>query len=356
MSLFLLASASAQSDTGRTDLIKLADSVVMTDARISQWQATVDQFGPDVMSEWERGLYDGAIGNHARARQWLLQAAVKGNTPPNDALCLAYKLAHGTQRENRDDLFGEKKKSDLAVAQVQTWYQDAVAKLSSKQPLSAEETAAFAGVEGLPDGEEGSKLAHQRIVICRNLSNAPSLDKLLRAAHAAGKPLPPYALNYLGAGSEEAQRFDDAAAWYARAAQAGLLIAGTNQIRLRERVAAPGANDPLWTDLLAGYHAQAKLGDGNAMLLLADAIERGLGGPADIDTAIRLYQAGIDADLPGNADDREINQSMAYVFHGMHAQERLTEHYQAGRFKLSNDDQRKKYLSMQFLLKEAFGK
>ena len=33
----------------------------------------------------------------------------------------------------------------------------------------------------------------------------------------------------------------------------------------------------------------------------------------------------------------------------------LTEHYQAGRFTLDSDDERKKYLSMQFLLTEALG-
>lgn len=346
---------SAQAETIRADLLKLPGAVPFTDSRIKEWQPLVAEFGGRVFSEWERGLYEGAVGNHEQARKWLLKAADKGAAPEEQTLCLAYKLARGTAKENPNDLFGEKKKSDVAVDQVQTWYESAVAKQPKKQKLTPEEKAAFAGIDSLPDGETGNKLAHQRIVICRNLTNAPSPDKLFRAALEANRPLPPYALNYLGAGAEEAGRLEEASKWYAKAAEAGFPIARTNQVRLLERMATLAPGDRAWEKLLIGYRQRAEADDGSAMILLADIMECGISGPINLDIAILLYKAGLDAGWSGGTAE-EINSGMAYVFLCLHAQERLTEHYQTGRFKLASDDERKKYLSMQFLLKEAIGK
>lgn len=71
--------------------------------------------------------------------------------------------------------------------------------------------------------------------------------------------------------------------------------------------------------------------------------------------AILFYKAGFYADKPGR-EAKEINLGMAYVFLALDAQERLIELFQARRVKLTSDDERTKYLSMQFLLQEAFGK
>ena len=81
-------------------------------------------------------------------------------------------------------------------------------------------------------------------------------------------------------------------------------------------------------------------------------MERGLSGVSSVAAAIELYKKALDF----GTSKPEINEGMGYVFLAMYAQERLTEHYQAGRFKLASDDERKKYLSMGFLLNEAFGK
>ena len=351
--LALLACISpAQAETSRADLLKLPGAAPFTEARIREWQPLVTKFGSKVFSAWEQGLYEGALGNHELARKWLLKAAEKHTVPQTQSLCLAYKLARGTQPENSNDLFGEKKKSDAAVAQVQSWYASAIVKQQKKQKLSSEEKAAFAGVDGLPDGDEGSELARRRIIICRNLSYAPSPEKLFRAAFKAGAVLPPYALNYLGTVTEQAELFDEANQWYFRAAWAGFSRAHTNLIRLHERVSSPPIGDPSWESLQLDYARQAEAGDGSAMILLADAFERGLSGSTSVAAAIELYKKALDF----GTSKPEINEGMGYVFFAMHAQERLTEHYQTGRLKLESDEERKKYLSMGFLLKEAFGK
>ncbi len=351
--LVMLTSAiSAHAETTRADLLKLPGAVPFTEARVREWQPLVAEFGSKVFSEWERGLYEGAIGNHEQARKWLLKAADKASAPESLSLCLAYKLARGTQRENPDDLFGEKKKSDAAVEQVQTWYENALAKRAKRKKLSLEEKAAFSAIDALPDGDEGEKLARQRIVVCRNLTTFPSPDKLFRAAAEKGRSLPPYALNYLGIGDEQAARFDQAADWYFRAAEAGFIPARTNLVRLHERVTSPAVGDPHWESLLVDYARAANEGDASAMILLADAMERGLSGVSSAAAAIELYKKALDF----GTSKPEINEGMGYVFLAMYAQERLTEHYQAGRFKLANNDERKKYLSMGFLLNEAFGK
>lgn len=198
------------------------------------------------------------------------------------------------------------------------------------------------------------QLARRRIVICRNLTDAPSPYKLFRAAFDAKQVLPPYALNYLGGVAEEGDRFEEAAKWYEMAVKAGFPIARTNQLRLRERMTSPPPGDRVWESLLVGYRQQAEAGDGSAMIFLADIMERGICGPSNLDAAIQLYKAGIDADRPGDAVN-ERNGGMGYVFLALYAQERLSEHYQAGRFKLDGDVERKKYLSMSLLLKDAFG-
>lgn len=346
--LLLAGISSALAETTRTDLLKMPGAVPFTDERIRAWQPLVDKYGNRVFSAWERGLFEGAVGNHEQAHTWLLKAADKGTAPAAQSLCLAYKLAHGTQPEDRDDLFGEKKKSDAAIKQVQSWYESALAKRDKKKKLTPEETAAFAGMDSLPEGEERSLLAHRRIVACRNLTNAPAPEKLFRTAIAAGEILPPYALNYLGTMAE----FDEAHDWYFRAADAGFIIAHTNLIRLHERVTSLPVEDLHWGSLLADYARQAEAGDGSAMILLADASERGLSGSTSVAAAIELYKKALDF----GTSRPEINEGMGYVFLAMYAQERLTEHYQAGRLKLETDDERKKYLSMGFLLKEAFGK
>lgn len=353
--LFMLVGVTtAQAETTRADLLKMPGALPFTAARIKEWQPLVAKFGDKVFSDWERGLYEGAVGKPEQSRQWLLKAAAKGTAPDNQALCLAYKLARGSVKENPDDLFGEKKKADAAMAQVQTWYESAVAKQENKRGLTPEEKAAFTGVDSLPDGDEGEKLARRRIVICRNLTDAPSPNQLFRAALNAKQALPPYALNYLGAAAEEANRFDEAANWYAKASEAGFPIARSNQIRLRERMTSPAPGDRAWESLLVGYRQQAEAGDGSATILLADSMERGISGPTNQDVAILLYKAGLDAARP-SSEANDFNDGMAYVFLALYAQERLTEHYQAGRFTLDSDDERKKYLSMQFLLKDAFG-
>ncbi len=218
--------------------------------------------------------------------------------------------------------------------------------------MNLEEKAAFAGIDALPDGDEGNQLARRRIVICRNLTTFPSPDKLFRAAFAKGLALPPYALNYLGIGDEQAERFDQAAGWYFRAADAGFIPARTNLIRLHERVTSPTVGDSHWESLLVDYARAANEGDASAMILLADAMERGLSGVSSVAAAIELYKKALDF----GTSKPEINEGMGYVFLAMYAQERLTEHYQAGHLKLASDDERKKYLSMGFLLNEAFGK
>lgn len=350
----LVGVTTAQAETTRADLLKMPGSLPFTAARIKEWQPLVAKFGDTVFSDWERGLYEGAIGKPEHARKWLLKAADKGTAPENQALCLAYKLARGSVKENPDDLFGEKKKADTAMAQVQAWYESAAAKQEEKRSLTPEEKAAFTGVDSLPDGDEGEKLARRRIVICRNLTDAPSPEQLFRAALTARQALPPYALNHLGAAAELAKRFDEAATWYAKASEAGFPIARTNQIRLRERMISPAAGDRAWESLLVGYRQQAEAGDGSATILLADIMERGISGPTNQDVAILLYKAGLDVARP-SSEANDFNDGMAYVFLGLYAQERLTEHYQAGRFTLGSDDERKKYLSMQFLLKDAIG-
>lgn len=352
LTLLLAGISSARAETTRTDLLKMPGAVPFTDERIRAWQPLVDKYGDRVFSAWERGLFEGAVGNHEQARTWLLKAANKDAAPAAQSLCLAYKLARGTQPEDRDDLFGEKKKSDAAVKQVQSWYESALAKRDKKKKLTPEETAAFAGVDSLPDGEEGSQLAHRRIVACRNLTNAPEPEKLFRTAIAAGEILPPYALNYLGIAAEQAEQYTEAHDWYFRAAENGYTIAHTNLIRLHERLNSPPIGDPHWKSLLADYARQAEAGNSSAMVLLADAFERGLGGATSVSAAIELYKKALDF----GTSKPEINEGMGYVFLAMYAQERLTEHYQAGRLKLESNDERKKYLSMKFLLKEAFGK
>ena len=224
--------------------------------------------------------------------------------------------------------------------------------MAKKKKLSSDEKAAFSAIDALPDGDEGNQLARRRIVICRNLTTFPSPDKLFRAAAVKGRSLPPYALNYLGIGDEQAERFDQAADWYFRAAEAGFIPARTNLVRLHERVTSPVVGDPHWESLLVDYARAANEGDASAMILLADAMERGLSGVSSVAAAIELYKKALDF----GTSKPEINEGRGYVFLAMYAQERLTEHYQAGRFKLASDDERKKYLSMGFLLNEAFGK
>jgi len=353
--LLLLASATCvQAETTRADLLKIPGAMPFTKAVIRQWQPLVAQFGGKVFSGWERGLYEGAIGNSEQSRQWLLKAANQGGTPENQAICLAYKLARGSVSENPDDPLGERKRADITMAQVQSWYESGIAKKDKKRGLSPEEKAAFVAIDALPDGPEGEQLARRRIVICRNLTDAPSPDRLFRAAFDAKQVLPPYALNYLGGVAEEGDRFEEAAKWYGMAVEAGFPIARTNQIRLRERMTSPPPGDRAWESLLVAYRQQAEAGDGSAMIFLADIMERGISGPSNLDVAIQLYKAGLDADRPGDAV-HERNGGMGYVLLALYAQERLSEHYQAGRFKPEGDIERKKYLSMSLLLKDAFG-
>lgn len=351
LTLIMLRPITGYAETTRADLIGLPGSVPFTDARLREWQPWVTEFGAKAFSEWERGLYEGTLGRHDQARQWLIKAAVKGNTPEKDALCLAYKLARGTERENPNDLFGEKKKADAAVEQLKVWYADAAEKQGRKRKLSPEEKAAFAGIDTLPDGDEGEQIAHRRLVACRNLTYAPKPDALFKAMLTAGRTLPPYALNYLGARAEEAGRLDEAGRFYGKAAGGGLAVAKTNRVRLRERQANP-ADDRTWGDVLAGYRQLAEAGDGVAIILLADKLERHAPADGPFDEIIRLYQAGIDTDRPGQNDDA----NSAFILLGLHARERLTEHFRAGRLTLADEAARKRYLSVEFLLTEAFGK
>lgn len=342
----------AQAEITRADLLKLPNAAPFTEARVRAWQPLVTKFGGKVFSEWERGLYEGEIGNHEQARKWLLKAADKGTTPQAQSWCLAYKLARGTGRENPDGLFRERKKSDVAIEQVRSWYASSVAKQEKKQKLTSEEKAAFAGVGSLSDDEKNTQPAQNRITTCRNLTGAPSPEKLFRTVFAAGAILPPYALNYLGTIAEQAGLFDEAVEWYDRATEADLVISETNKYRVMERLTSPGPSYGSWLRVFTGYRQGAYGGDGCAVILMGDVFERGLADAVEVDAAIKFYKWGIDL----GEEEPGINEGMGYVFLAMYAQERLTEHYQAGRLKLETDDERKKYLSAGFLLKEAFRK
>lgn len=342
----LLSLPPAIAETSRADLLQFISGTPINPARAREWQPLVNEFGGKAFSEWERGLYEGALGHHDLARQWLLKAAIKGNTPEKDALCLAYKLARGTFEVDSNDPLGEKKKSDAAEQQLMAWYQRAATKQAKKQKLLPEEKAAFIAIEALPDGDEGDKIAYKRLVTCRNLTDTPNPEKLFRAALAAGKTLPGYAINFLGIQAEGSGNLAEAARMYAKATEAGFAPARTNQIRLQERITNPAPGDKAWEPILIGYRQQAEHGDGSAMIYQADLMERGSSGPTNTDIAILLYKRGIDAGQTNNA----FSDGMGYVFLAMYAQERLTEHYKAGRLKLDSKQEREKYLSMVFNL------
>lgn len=337
--------------TPRADLLKLSVAAIpLTEKLAREWQPLVDAYGAKVLSDWERGLYEAAVGRHDMARRWLLKAAAKGDIPEKNALCLAYKLARGTEPEDRDDLVANLRAREAAEQKLLDWVRSAVAKRDKKQTLSTEEKAALAAFSSLPDDEAGERLAHQRLVICRTLTDIPAPEKLFRAALAAGRPLPAYAFNYLGTLAESHDNRTEANRYYAQAEQAGFAPARTNQLRLRERHAAAPVDDLAWAEWARDYRAQADKGDGIAAILLADLLERGHGQERpDPEAAIRLYRQGLDA----GADSRVFNQGMGYVFLALHAQERLTSYFQEHWLKLGSEAEKKKYLSMGYHLDAA---
>lgn len=350
-SALLIGFATAQADTTRASLLEMPGGVPFTAERVRGWVPLVAEFGPKVFNAWEQGLYAAAIGQHAQARQWLLKAARQGNTPEKQRLCLAYKLARGTESQNNDDPIGEAAKARAAEQQIMDWAGVAYAKQARKQKLSAEEQAAWAGVESLPDDDEESrKVSRQRLIVCRNLTSAPDPKKLFDAALKVGRPLPGYALNYLAAQTETEGRFADALRLYSQALSAGFAPAGLNLVRLEERTRSPQPADRAWERIIVGYRQHAELGDGRAMIYLADLMERGSSGPTNTDIAILLYQQGLDA---GN-NKLELNEGMSYVLLALHAQERLTEYYRQGRLKLDSAEERRRYLSMALNLEEVF--
>ena len=350
-STLLLGFASAQAETARASLLEMPGGVPLVAERVRGWAPLVAEFGGKAFSAWEQGLYAAALGQHPQARQWLLKAARQGNTPEKQRLCLAYKLARGTEPQNNDDPIGEGRKARAAEQQIIDWARSAYGKLAHKQKLSPEEQAAWAGIESLPDDDEESlQVSRRRLVVCRNLTDAPEPSKLFRTVLAAGRPLPGYALNHLASQTETEGKFDEAKRLYAQALAAGFAPAAGNLVRLEERTLSPQPADRAWERIIAGYRQQAELGDGRAMIYLADLMERGSSGTTDVDAAILLYQQGLDA---GN-NKLDFNESMSYVLLALHAQERLTDYYRQGRLKLDSVEERRRYLSMAFNLEEAF--
>lgn len=337
--------ATAYAAPSRTELLEIPVVSSFTPEQKKAWQPWVDRFGARAWSPWQQGLYQHAIGQPEKARAWWLKAAAKGDTPSQDALCLAFKLADAdlalTQSKTT---FTDRQKAEKIHELVQQWILSAAEKIDRKRALTPEEKAAWAALKTLPEDEQQQATAiHQKEVICRNLTNSPDPIPLFKAAISAGQTLSGDMFNALGVAEEKAQKWQQALSFYEQGRAAQNLAAGTNWARLFERQQRPAVGAKDWEKILVTYRQQAENGDGSAMVYLADLMERGSTGVQNLDIALLLYQRGIDALNQPNADG-----GMAAVMLILYAQERLTEHHKAGRIRFSGE-QRQQYLT----LKEA---
>lgn len=341
-----LAPVSAQGATSRAELVTLPANAPLTPERLRGWQPLVAAFGAQAFSSWDQGLYAAALGREDEAARWWRQAALQGDTPPADAMCLAYRIARidGPEVDSGPAVLLQSQAIRLKLV---TWARQAVDKQRQRQPLDAQEAAALAAQASLPEPDLASPEAQRRLVLCRHVSSFPPFAKLFRLALTAGHALPPDALNQLGVETESAAELPQAQAFYDQAA-AGFAPARLNQLRLRERIGLSSAKGVDPSVLQAGYRRLAQAGDGSAMIYLADLIERGHG---DEQEAIALYRRGIDAGVPPVADP---DQGFGYLMLTLYAQERLTAWVRSGRLQLTRPDERKRYLSVDFLLEEAF--
>ena len=351
--LLLVNPATVHATPSRAELLEIPVVNPFTLEQKKTWQPWVNTLGTKVWSSWQQGLYQHAIGQPEKARTWWLKAAVKGDTPSQDALCLAFKLADAKLATTSSNItLTTHQKAEQIHDIIQQWILSAAEKIDRKRALSPEEKAAWAALKTLPEDEqEQATMIHQKEVVCRNLTNSPDPTPLFRAALSADKPLSGDMFNALGVAAEHAQQWQQALFFYEKGRAAQNLAAGTNWVRLFERQQRleVGAKD--WEKVLVSYRQQAEKGDGSAMVYLGDLMERGSTGVQNVDLALSLYQRGIDALNQPNADG-----GMAAVMLILYAQERITEHYKMGRIAFSNSQERKKYLTLKEALSEPQAK
>ncbi|WP_155846558.1 hypothetical protein [Aquaspirillum serpens] len=164
--------ATAYAAPSRAELLEIPVVSSFTPEQKKAWQPWVDRFGARAWSPWQQGLYQHAMGQPEKARVWWLKAAAKGDTPSQDALCLAFKLADAdlalTQSKTT---LTDRQKAEKIHEIVQQWILSAAEKIDRKRALTPEEKAAWAALKTLPEDEQQQATAiHQKEVICRNLT------------------------------------------------------------------------------------------------------------------------------------------------------------------------------------------
>lgn len=120
------------------------------------------------------------------------------------------------------------------------------------------------------------------------------------------------------------------------------VIAATSAARVGERLlAADHPSPPMkWPEILAAYRAGTEAGHEAALVLFADALQRGLGGlKPDEAQAVRLYKSLLD-----RSGGKTYGNTMTSLIYSVHAQSQLTAMWRVGKLEF-NEAERRRYLT-----------
>jgi len=290
------------------------------------------------ISGYERGLAAHRSGDIARAHEIWHDTVMKQTAPDENSACLAWEFISEDRpdaglyaRENEIEEFAKQARSRIG--------QQAADALSNK--LTAPERAAILA-------EQSSKPSYDK---CRDRAWRP--PELMSAGFDAR--IPEVLLNeaewgeYLNYEKRDTEQYRNILNTYL-AAGAGNAVGRTHAARLEEQH-FPQAR---WAGILEDYRLSAEAGHRRAMILYADALERGdTYRSADIPAAIDWYRKAVDT-IPADVRKPFPSAPKGYRDHDDEsdwARQRLSAYAKAGIVKFTAAE-RQRYLTDEELLPE----
>lgn len=322
----------------REDLLNKWEGLTLKQEAWLKLDKLIATLPPGQISGYERGLAAHRSGDIVRANEIWHDTVIKQTAPDENSACLAWEYL----TEDRPDagLYARENEIKEIVKQARSRIGKQAADALSDQLTAPERTATLAELSSMKSFDWSE---------CRDRAWRP--PELVSAGFDAR--IPEVLLNeaewgeYLNYKKRDPEQYRNILNTY-RAAGADNAIGRTHAARLEEQH-FPQAR---WAGILEDYRLSAEAGHRRAMILYADALERGdLYQAADIPAAIDWYRKAVDtipADvkkpwptIPKGYRDRDKESDWA--------RQRLSAYAKAGVVKFTTDE-RQRYLTDEELL------
>jgi TPR repeat protein len=365
----LVMTLSARAETTRNKLLEFVETMGgHTTASKQALRPVIEKASDAKIGAFDRGLYFEDIGDPKAARKYYERAAtlLDPNTPGKDAWCVAYQLlripddkvdqTHPAvkdmldlrQQLNIPVMAGDLEKTATTARIRDLWNALPEAAQAESGPLPKElslieRAVALAGRGYAQD--ERVRQPSQASALC--WVRGPNLKPFYVEAAKLG--LADFQLdvaNDLAKTNSFPGFWEEAVKWYrqvAKNAQPPLsVIAATGAARVSERLLSADTPHPrpmAWPEILAAYRAGMEAGHEAALVLYADALQRGLGGlKADEAEAVRLYKSLLD-------QKDGLYGGLTTIVFWVYAQEKLTALWRAEKLEFTEAEERR-YLTL----------